>query len=156
MNTKILFIILFIVLAQILAACGGPAAEPTSVPTLAPTVAPAPTATPEPASPTEVVQGFWNALNVQDVDEAMSFVAKDATCRGSCYFSGEQSFRSYLQGIVNLEVKGVTIEISNLQVAGGKVTYSWEYYRNGALQWSGTESMQVQDGKIVHWENLQN
>src|SRR5262245_60994888 len=113
MNTKILFIILFIVLAQILAACGGPAAEPTSVPTLAPTVAPAPTATPEPASPTEVVQGFWAAMEAGDVDAALAFVSEDIKCRGSCYLTGKDSVRALLQGIVK---RGDTTEIRDLTV----------------------------------------
>jgi hypothetical protein len=49
---------------------------------------------------------------------------------------------------------GATTKISNLQVEGDTVSYSWEMFRNGVLQVAGEESMQVQDGKIIHWENL--
>jgi curli biogenesis system outer membrane secretion channel CsgG len=153
MNSKRNLFILFVILAQALAACASVAAQ-TAVaaePTAAPP--PAPTATPEPAvaDPTEVVQSFWNAMEAGDLDAAMALVASDAKCRGSCYFGGEQSFRSYLQGIVN---SGATTNISDLQVEGDKVSYFWELLRNGNLQETGNESMQVQNGKIVLWENV--
>jgi ketosteroid isomerase-like protein len=111
----------------------------------------APTAATGSADPTEVVQGFWEAMAAGDVDAAMAFVASDAKCRGSCYFGGEQSFHSYLQGVVD---SGATTKISDLQVEGDTVGYFWELLRNGNLQETGNESMQVQDGKIILWENL--
>jgi hypothetical protein len=38
---------------------------------------------------------------------------------------------------------------------GSIVTYSWEVYRNGNFLRSGDgdEMMQVEDSKIVYWEN---
>ena len=105
----------------------------------------APTATTEPA---EVVQGFWAAMVAKDVDAAMALIADNALCRGSCYFSGKATFLPVLQGTIN----SGTFKITNLQVEGEKVTYTLEYYRDGALQSSGSELMQVQDGKIILWE----
>jgi hypothetical protein len=148
MNTKRMLITLFVTLcvAQALAACA-PAApiEPTAAPPAAPT------ATPEPADPAAVVQGFWDAMDAGDVDTAMTFIAENAMCRGSCYITGKDSLRFFVQGIVD---SGETTKISDLQVDGNKVSYFWELFRNGSLQETGSESMQVQDGKIIQWENL--
>src|SRR4030095_9054004 len=94
MNTKRILFILFVILAQVLAACGTAATPvaPASESTLAPTSASVPTATPEPADPAEIVQGFWAAMEAGDVESAMTFLAEDAKCRGACYFSSPESF----------------------------------------------------------------
>ena len=145
--------IVFISLAQALAACGtaSPAAEPATAPPEAPTA----TAIPEAVDPAEVVQGFWIAMQTGDVEAAMALVASDARCRGSCYFTGEQSFRAYLQGMKNA---GTTTEISDVKVEGEIVSYSYKVYRNGFVVEDNAagESMQVQDGKIIFWNNLHN
>lgn len=49
------------------------------------------------------------------------------------------------QGQGDLDVRNV----------GSIVTYSWEVYRNGNFLRSGDgdEMMQVEDSKIVYWEN---
>lgn len=157
MNTKRYLFILFVTLcvAQVLAACGSPAtpaalpSEPTSVPTSLP----APTATPEPIDPTEVVQGFWAAMEAGDVDAAMAFVADDAKCKGSCYFTGKQSFQAYLQGYIN---SGRVTDLGELTVEGDTVRYPFNDYRNGLIMYENSEpeSMQIKDGKIIFWENL--
>ena len=155
MKTKNTFFILFIALcvAQILAACGSPAAEPTVAPTLVPTTVPAPTATPEPADPAEVVQAFWAAMEAEDIDAAMAFVAEDAKCRGGCYFSGLDPFNAYLQGRINA---GLVTQISDVKVEGDTVTYLYKVFRNGIeVEESAVgESMQVLNGKIILWNNL--
>ena len=76
MNAKHMLFILFIALCvmQFLAACGSPA-TPIIETTSAPTSAPAPTVTPEPADPADVVQAFWDPMAVSDMDAAMAFVA---------------------------------------------------------------------------------
>lgn len=155
MNTKRILFILFVILAQTLAACGTAAtpAAPASEPTLAPTSAPAPTATPEPADPAEIVQGFWAAMMAEDVDAAMAFLAEDAKCRGACYFSSTDSFNAYLQGIIKA---GLTTEISDIAVEGDTVTYLYKVFRNGVVVEDSEEgeSMQILDGKIILWNNL--
>jgi hypothetical protein len=155
MNTKRYLFILFVILAQALAACGTVAtpAAPASEPTLAPTAAPAPTATPEPVDPTQVVQGFWSAIESGDVDAALDFVAEDAQCRGACYITGKDSLRFYLQGIIKA---GLVTEISDLTVKGDTVTYLYKVFRNGQFveESAEGESMQVVDGKIILWNNL--
>jgi ketosteroid isomerase-like protein len=104
-----------------------------------------PLATTDPAA---VVQDFWAAIDAKDVDAAMDLLADNALCRGSCYFSGKATFLSVLQGTIN----SGTFKITDLQIEGDQVTYTLEYFRNGALQATGSEAMQVQDGKIILWE----
>lgn len=155
MNTKRILFILFVILAQVLAACGTAATPvaPASESTLAPTSAPVPTATPEPADPAEIVQGFWAAMEAGDVEAAMTFLAEDAKCRGACYFSSPESFSAYLQGIIKA---GLTTEISDIAVEGDMVTYLYKVFRNGVVVEDSAEgeSMQILDGKIILWNNL--
>jgi len=154
MNIKRILFTSFITLcvAQSLAACGS--AAPVAS-TLEPTAAPpaAPTATPEPADPAEVVQQFWDAMEAGDVDTAMTLVAEDAQCKGSCYFKGPVAFRSYLQGTINA---GNTNQISIVKVDGDTVTYTYKVFRNGFVAEDNAEgeSMTVQDGKIIFWNNM--
>lgn len=145
MNIKHMLLILFVIAVLALSACGSPAAPATVVPI--PTLEPTPT--PEPMDAGEIVQGFWDAINAQKLDEAMVFVADDVTCRGACYLSGKDSLQSFLQGTIN---SGITVEISDLLVDGEKVTYTFRYYKNGVIQMGGNDSMQVQDGKIIAWK----
>ena len=152
MNTKHMLFILFVILAQALAACGSPAIpiiETTSVPTSVP----APTATPEPADPAEVVQAFWDAMAVGDMDAAMAFVAEDVKCRGSCYLTGKDSLRAYLQGMVD---SGSVTKISDLVVDGDTVTYFFKVLRNDIVidESKEGESMQILNGKIIFWKGL--
>jgi ketosteroid isomerase-like protein len=155
MNSKRILFILFVILAQALAACSTPAPTPAPVtPTSAPTLAPTVTPTPEPPDSAEVVQNFWDAMKAQDVNAAMAFIADNALCRGYCYFSGKETFRSVLQGMVN---SGNITEISIVKVEGDTVTYNYKVYRNGFVVEDNAdegETMQVQDGKIIHWNNL--
>jgi hypothetical protein len=154
MNTKLNLFVLFIILAQALAACGSPATqappEPTAVPpaTAAPTSQP--TAAPDPAT---VVQGFWNAMAVGNLNDALQLISDDAKCRGACYITGKDSLQAYLQGYVDA---GLVTEISDVAVSGDMVTYSYKVFREGLLveESAEAESMQVLNGKIILWNNL--
>jgi hypothetical protein len=83
----------------------------------------------------------------------MSFIAEDAKCKGSWYFSGRASFQAYLQGYVN---SGTVTELGELTVEGDTVHYPFKEFRNGFLKNDNTtpESMQIKNGKIIFWENL--
>jgi len=147
MNIRAALFILFVILAQLLAACGtGSLLSANSTPTAMPTP------TTDPLQSAKIVQAFWDALEAGDLETAMVYIADNASCSGYCYFSGKTSFRSYLQGY--LEAGHVT-KISDLKSVGSIVTYSWAVYRNGNFVRSGDsdEIMEVEDGKIVHWEN---
>lgn len=146
MKAKRVLFILFVTLcvAQALVACGA-AAPASEQPTASPP--PAPTATPEPIDPTVIAENFYSAFNVGDIEAAMALVAEDVKCRGACYITGIQSFRAYVQGDMK---DGARMEISDLKVEGGKVTYKWKAYSNaGFFQASGVEVMHIQDGKII-------
>jgi hypothetical protein len=98
-----------------------------------------------------VVQAFWDALAAGDLETAMLYVDDDATCAGFCHFKGKQTFRSYLQGYLDA---GYVTKIGDLKAIGSIVTYSWEVSRNGLFVRRGDiETMQVEEGKIVYWEN---
>ena len=102
------------------------------------------------ANPADVVQKFWDAVNSQDFETAMSLVADDIKCRGTLYTTGKDSFRTYLESTY----KGTSrmYEISNLVVEGNTVTYYWRAYRNGLFQASGDgETMTVEGGMIVQF-----
>jgi ketosteroid isomerase-like protein len=103
--------------------------------------------------PAAVVQGFWDAMKVGDVDAALTFVAEDARCKGSCYFSGKPSFQAYLQGYIN---SGTVTELGDLTVEGDTVRYPFKEYRDGFLTNDNNtpESMQIKEGKIIFWKNL--
>jgi limonene-1,2-epoxide hydrolase len=146
MNIKLKFLLLFIMISQVLIACAGSSifAAPT------PTVQPTPTN--DPLYAAKVVQAFWDALEANDIETAMAYVSDDIVCAGQCYFKGKQVFRSYVQGYL---AGGYLTKISDLKAVGSTVTYSWEVYRNGLFVRRGEEDevMQVEDGKIVYWEN---
>jgi hypothetical protein len=154
MNYKRFLIVLCLVASQILAACTGQPSESQ----VEPVVTSAPSVDGEEAilsaaDPAIVVQGFWDAMASGNIDAAMEFVADDAKCRGSCYFSGKPSFESYLEGMKD---SGAVTTISIIQVDGDTVTYQYKVVRNDAVfeENQDGESMQIQDGKIIFWNNL--
>lgn len=146
MNIKHTFFTLFIILAQALAACGNVVTQATPTSTVVPT----PTA--DPQSSAKIVQAFWDAMQAGDLDTAMSYVADDIECRGFCHFSGKGTFQTYMQGYLDA---GFLTTISEVKAVGSIVTYSWEVYRNGNFLRGGDhdEMMEIEDGKIVYWEN---
>ena len=146
MNIKLKFLLLFIIISQVLIACAGNAMFAAPTPTIQPTP------TNDPLSAAKVVQAFWDALEANDIEAAMTYVSDDITCAGQCYFKGKLVFRTYVQGYLDA---GYLTKISDLKVVGSTVTYSWESYRNGLFVRRGEadEVMQVEDGKIVYWEN---
>jgi len=129
MNIKNMLFILCVILAQTLAACGAEA----------------------PADPAAIAQNFYKAVNEGDIDAAMALVADDIKCRGSCYITGIESLRAYIQGGINANGK---TEISALKVEGDTVTYNWmAYSKEGFLEARGVETLQIKDGKIILMES---
>lgn len=147
MNIKAILLTLSVfIVAQILSGCAGSTFSATAIPT----VLPSPTA--DPLQSAKIVQAFWDALAATDLETAMAYVAEDVKCAGYCYFTGKQTFQTYLQGYLDA---GFITKISDVRNVGSIVTYSWEVYRNGNFVRSGDsdEMMQVEDGKIIYWEN---
>ena len=145
MNIKATFFTLIIV-AQALAACS--AVPPVAA--SAPTVVPTPTT--DPLQSAKVVEAFWDALQDNDLELAMTYVHDDMVCSGFCYLKGKERFRTYLQGYL---AGGYSTKISNIRNVGGIVTYSWAVYRSGNFVRGGDndEVMHIEDGKIIYWEN---
>src|SRR5690349_4089941 len=127
MNIKAI-ILITLLSAQVLTACGGTVFSATSVPVVMPT------STIDPLASAKIVQAFWDALEVGDLDTAMAYIHENASCAGYCYFTGKSAFESYLKGY--LEAGHVT-QISDVKSVGNIVTYSWSVYRNGNFISSG-------------------
>ena len=94
-----------------------------------------------------IAQEHYEAINAGNLDAAMSFVAEDVKCRGTCYLNGKESYQFLVQGFINT---GGRTELSDFVIEGDKVTYNWTgYNQNGAVAGGGTEFMQIQDGQIL-------
>jgi len=104
----------------------------------------------ESASPAEVVQGFWAAVNSEDIETAMSLVADDIKCVGTLSMTGKDLFKIYIES--TYKGTGKKYVISNLVISGETVMYDWQAYKNDFFQAGGSkESMVVKDGKIVQF-----
>lgn len=146
MNIKAAFFIFLVIVTYVLTSCaGGPLFA-------APTSTPQPTPTNDPLSAARVVQAFWDALEAGDLETAMVYVDDKITCSGFCHFTGKLTFQTYLQGYLDA---GYVTRIGDVKNVGSIVTYSWEVYRNGHFLRRGEddEVMEVENGKIVYWEN---
>jgi len=143
MQTKNPCFVVCIVLALMGSACTPLLTPPQPSPT------PASTATPVLTDPTTIVLAFWDAVNNQDLDTAMLFVADDVRVTGpGMSFTGKDTLRSTLKS----RMDGIRYIVSDFVVAGDTVIYKWQYYKNDVLMGGGTgESMVVKDGKIVQF-----
>lgn len=145
MSIKVNFLAVLTILAPVLTACTVGLLSPTATPTVVLTP------TTDPQISAKVVQAFWDALGAGDLEAAMSYVDDDIKCTGFCHFTGKEVFQSYLQGYLDA---GYVTKIGDLKSIGSIVTYSWEVSRRGLFVRRGDiETMQVENGKIVYWEN---
>ena len=142
--------ILLVLLMGLIAGCTSPAPTVTPIPepTLPP---PTPTTVESQADPAEVVQGFWEAMDAQDIDAAMIFIADDVQLRGRGYLNGKEAVLSFLQGRLQA---GYVVEIQDLEVDGDTVSYLVDYYSKEGIAYEQDvpEIMRIQDGKIIYWE----
>jgi len=101
-----------------------------------------------PAEQIWIVQQYYALINAGDLDGSMAFVADDVKCRGACYLTGKAAYQAYVQGIIH---GGGRKELSDFAVDGDKVTYLYAFYNKGGhdVVISGTEFMQLKDGKII-------
>ena len=145
MFTKRLLFILIFLLSVLLAACS-PAAAPPPAPS--PTV-PQPTDAPEALSEAaSLVQRYYNAVNVEDLDTAMSFIAEEAVFinpMGS--FIGKEEIRASLEILFE---ENITFEISNFRDTDGRVVYDYKVLVDGEGAEPGTDGLTiVKEGMIV-------
>ena len=105
---------------------------------------------PKAAGPDEIVQGFYQAMNNGDLETALTFIADDIECRGSCYITGKDSFQTFIQGNIDHNDQ---FEISDLRIDGDKVTFNYIIHRENSVLARGVDSvMRIQDGKIFYFE----
>lgn len=132
MKTKSKYMFLFVLLASILTACGAPA--------------------PSVSDPVTIAQGFWDAIQAQNVDAAMAFVADDIVTDGlPAHFTNKADFSAFM---VSGEKDGSIFEITDLKLASeDTVTYTMKVDLRGNIEpFSGLGKLQVKDGKIVYIE----
>ena len=132
MRTRLIYAVLVVILIQGLSAC-------KSI-----------SATPQAASPDEIVQNFYQAMNDADLEAALTFIADDIECRGHCYITGKDSFQTFIQSNIDHNDQ---FEISDLKVDGDTVTFNYIIHRENTVLARGVNSvMQIQDGKIIYFE----
>jgi hypothetical protein len=154
MKTKRILIWLLVIASGWLAACSSAApSQPTEVAEQVIEATPAePTAVPVPESPDPlmVVQNFYAALNAEDADAVAALLADDIRWRGTPYLTGKSSVMIYLESSMN----GTWFnELSDMRVTRNRVTHTIASYRNDVIQFSGEETMVVEDGLITAVES---
>jgi outer membrane protein assembly factor BamB len=95
-----------------------------------------------------IVQKYYDAINVKNLDLAMSFIASDAVfINPTGTYEGAESIRESLKG---LNTDGITFELSNFRNTLGKVIYDYKVMQGANLLDQGTNGLtMVKDGKIV-------
>jgi SnoaL-like protein len=156
MNTKRLLSMLvsLIISGSLLLSACGTVATPTLAPLPTNTLMPVPTSTATEVviDLTAIAKQFNKAINDGDIEAAMALVADDVSCRGECYFTGKDLFRSLILSSIH---NGERVDISDFTVDGDRVTYKWRAYsKAGFLQAAGTESLQIRDGLIILMESV--
>ena len=132
MRPRLIYAVLVVILIQGLSAC-------KSI-----------SATPQAASPNEIVQSFYQAMNDADLETALTFIADDIECRGHCYITGKDSFQTFIQSNIDHNDQ---FEISDLKVDGDTVTFNYIIHRENTVLARGVNSvMQIQDEKIIYFE----
>jgi hypothetical protein len=148
---RLLIKLLIIALAVIsVAACGpaqAPAVGPTAIPpTQAPTNAPA-------TDPASVVKAVHDAMNVQNLDAAMAFIADDAVFKhappSGATLTGKAAIRVWVKRQVDTKTLA---EIGDVKVNGDTVTFTAKVTRGGAPLASAHGEITVKNSKIILWD----
>jgi len=107
-------------------------------------------ATPDPAG---IISAYFMAVNAKDLDTAMTFVADDAVFSvggpAGGIKTGKDEIRAWLQSEVD---RGITFEMSNVQVTGDKVTMAFKVFLNNRQVGEGVREAIVEDGKITSFQ----
>ena len=95
-----------------------------------------------------VVQKYYEALNVKQLDLAMSFIAPDALfINPTGTYEGADAIRESLAG---LNTDGITFDLSNFRNEGGKIVYDYKVMQGGNLLDQGKNGLTVvKDGMVV-------
>jgi len=129
MFTKRLLFTLIFVLCVLLAAC-------------------TPAAAPAPTDPVSIVKMYYNGINTNDIDHAMTFADDDLVLTDpSGVIAGKEQIAAYWKDLV---AAGFKFELSDLKAVGGRVTSCFKVSQNDQLLDQGcTGVTHVRDGKIV-------
>jgi hypothetical protein len=100
------------------------------------------------SDPIVVVKNYYEALNTQNLDLAMSFIASDAVfINPTGTYEGTSAIRESLEG---LGLDGITFELSNFRNTNGSVSYDYKVLQGDNLLDQGTNGLTiVENGKIV-------
>jgi ketosteroid isomerase-like protein len=95
-----------------------------------------------------VVQKYYEALNAQKLDLAMSFIAPDALfVNPTGTYEGADAIRESLAG---LNTDGITFNLSNFRNTSGTIAYDYEVLQSGNVLDKGTNGLTiVQSGWIT-------
>jgi len=95
--------------------------------------------------PDLVIITMYEALNKDDIDGAMAFIADDALFVTATVFRGKDGIREFMQGLSDHQAR---YEVIDLQVEGEEVTWTLK----GTMDVKSFERpirAEIQDGKIV-------
>jgi ketosteroid isomerase-like protein len=103
---------------------------------------------PAPQDAPSIVQQYYEAINSQQLDTAMTFVADDAVFVNPYgTFTGREAVRASLQQVMD---DGVTFDLSNFRDTEGRVVYDYEVMINGEVVETGDDGLTVVEaGKIT-------
>ena len=95
-----------------------------------------------------IVQKYYDALNVKKLDQAMTYIAKDAVfINPTGTYEGVEAIQTSLAG---LNTDGITFDLSNFRNTNGKVIYDYKVMQGANLLDQGTNGLTVVEaGKIV-------
>jgi len=97
--------------------------------------------------PALVIQDFYTAIEHKDISAAMSFIADNAVFRAAPkgVYNGEQAVREWVQDQIDNYPES---ELSEVHVAGNKVTWHVELFKDGVLVSRPNGQAVVNGGKI--------
>ena len=98
--------------------------------------------------PVAVIEAFYKAINDDDLDTAMSFVADDAKFMFVLTYTGKAEIRTIFQDVRDLGIER-ELSVSDLQADGDKVSWMLETIIVGAGSYYASYEGVVQDGVIV-------
>lgn len=122
-------VVIGVFLVLLLAACGGNTAQNES-------------------NPVDIVQAFYAAIKVEDVDGAMSLVADDAQfINPTGTYIGRDQVRENLSALAE---SNLAFDLRNVVNSNGHVTYGYTTYIDGEAVEEGSDGYTiVRDGLII-------
>jgi hypothetical protein len=99
-------------------------------------------------APTTVVRDYYEALNSEDIDAAMGYIAPEAVfINPTGTYEGADAIRASLEF---LAAENISFNLSNLRDTNGRVVYDYEVLVAGEVVETGTDGLTiVNNGKIV-------